>query len=108
MKILHLPIKSKYFWQIYSGSKKIEYREFKPYWQKRIDRSITHIKIKIGYSSQNPSMIIELNHINVENIMHEFFGESEKKVYALHLGNVVEIKNIPQIEKTTGLRISIN
>lgn len=35
MKILHLTLKKKWFDMIASGEKKEEYREIKPYWEKR-------------------------------------------------------------------------
>ena len=35
-KILHLTLHRKWFKQILTGTKKIEYREIKPYWTKRL------------------------------------------------------------------------
>lgn len=36
LKILDLPLKAKWYNMIESGEKKEEYRELKPYWQKRL------------------------------------------------------------------------
>ncbi|MBO6031875.1 MAG: hypothetical protein J6Q22_10580 [Prevotella sp.] len=36
-KMLVLPMKKKWFDMILSGKKKEEYREFKPYWNSRVD-----------------------------------------------------------------------
>ncbi len=35
-KILHLTLHRKWFKQILAGTKKVEYREIKPYWTKRL------------------------------------------------------------------------
>ena len=37
-KMLVLPMKKKWFDMILSGKKKEEYREFKPYWNSRVDK----------------------------------------------------------------------
>ena len=42
MKILHLTIKKKWFDMILSGEKKEEYREIKPYWNRRLLKPIMY------------------------------------------------------------------
>jgi len=55
MKILHLTLKKKWFDLIASGKKTVEYREEKPYWQKRIldelglSKPFDIIRFKNGY-----------------------------------------------------------
>ena len=39
MKILHLTLHRKWFDEILNGTKKIEYRNIKPYWTKRLSDS---------------------------------------------------------------------
>ena len=50
-RVLHLVLKRKYFERIHSGIKTTEYRDFTPYWQKRIEgKHYTHIKFQLGYT----------------------------------------------------------
>ena len=83
-KILHLTLKKRWFDEIASGKKKVEYREIKPYWTKRLlDRDGKPIKydlifFKNGYSRGCPEMIVE------------FKGLRIGKEYELVLGEVLE------------------
>jgi len=68
MKILHLTLKKKWFDLIASGKKKMEYREYKPYWQKRllnVDDTPKHfdiVRFKNGYGDV-PTMDVQFNGI---------------------------------------------
>ncbi len=64
LKVLRLPINNKYFEQIRSGKKVIDYRESKPYWKNRLVEKTTQefkkfdlIEIKNGYSKNAPLII---------------------------------------------------
>lgn len=48
MKILHLPLKKEWYEMIESGIKTEEYREIKPYWEKRL---IDYKALKSDYKS---------------------------------------------------------
>ena len=60
--MLVLPIKKKWFDMIVSGEKKEEYREIKPYYDKRIGYfakgvgEITTLVLRNGYSYKSPSI----------------------------------------------------
>lgn len=90
-KILHLTLKKKWFDLIKSGQKKVEYREIKPYWTKRLtmnDNTIRHydyIVFSNGYRKDSPKLKVEYLGIGVDN-----FGG--KKCYALKLGNILNGK----------------
>ena len=64
-EILHLVLKRKYFERIYNKTKKVEYRDFTPYWSKRLEgKDFTHIKFQLAYSKNPPTMLVEiLEHI---------------------------------------------
>lgn len=70
-KMLHLTLMKKYFDQIAEGSKKIEYRENKPYWQTRLtnpDGTFKHFDIarfKNGYSKKAPVQDKKIHHIEL-------------------------------------------
>jgi len=83
-RILHLTLLRKWFDLIVSGKKTKEYREIKPYWNKRlVGKKFDEIHFKNGYSKNAPFMRVEWKGITKEN------GE-----YAIILGKVLEIKNV--------------
>ena len=91
-KILHLTLHRKWFKQILSGIKKIEYREIKPYWTKRLFDSegnpLRYDKIifKNGYNKDCPIMSLE------------FQGIRKNKQYEILLGKILEKHNIEKLK----------
>jgi hypothetical protein len=89
--ILHL--KGKYFDQIKAGTKTEEYREFKPYWQKRLlGKSYIGIVIMKGYpkfsqmcSDNCMDFKWDPAGITIKEIQHENFGTAPLKVFAIKL-----------------------
>lgn len=81
-KILHLTLFKLYFDQIAKGEKVEEYRDLKPYWEKRLEnKSYDEIWFRNGYSKNAPFMRIE------------FKGcEKRENTYAIILGKILEIK----------------
>jgi hypothetical protein len=72
MKILHLTLHRKWFDEILNGTKKIEYRDIKPYWTKRLfnngkPKKFDEILFRNGYSKNSPKMRIEFLDIRIEN-----------------------------------------
>ena len=99
-KILHLTLKKKWFDLIAQEKKKIEYREIKPYWNKRLTDEIPNndlilrkqfdeIHFKNGYSKDAPFMRVEWLGMGTDIF-------EEKDCYAIHLGKILEIKNYPK------------
>ncbi len=70
-RILHLTLMKKWFDQILEGAKKIEYREIKPYWTKRLfDPNNNAIKFDFilfrnGYSKNCRKMKIEFKGLRI-------------------------------------------
>lgn len=70
-KILHLTLMKKWFDQILEGTKKIEYREIKPYWTKRLfDKNGKSIKFDFilfrnGYSKDCRKMKVEFKGLRI-------------------------------------------
>lgn len=83
MKILHLTLKKKWFDQIAEGIKKVEFRQIKPYWQKRIEgRQYDEIHFRNGYQKNAPFMRVKYLGYCIKN----------DGLYALKLGNILELK----------------
>lgn len=54
MKVLYLPLKKKWFDQIKSGSKLLEYRVRNDYWKKRLEgKSFDKIILTLGYPKRD-------------------------------------------------------
>lgn len=60
MKTLDLHLKKRWYQMIESGEKPEEYREIKPYWEKRlIGKSYTHVRFRYGYTNRCMVFVIE-------------------------------------------------
>ena len=60
MKNLHLTLKKKWFDLIASGEKTVEYREYKPYWEKRlVGKEFQEVHFRNGYRKDSPFMRVE-------------------------------------------------
>lgn len=72
-QILHLPISKKWFDMIVSGNKKVEYRDIKTHWVKRMIGLRSEMEAYIYYTEflealQDPCC----NHSNVEELLYYF------------------------------------
>ena len=84
MKILHLTLFKEYFYKILNGTKVIEYRESKPYWNRIFikNQGYTHVKFRNGYSKNAPEMIVEILFIKPTDC------------WEIHLGQVLNFNHI--------------
>lgn len=87
---LHLNLKREWFDMISQGKKKVEYREIKPYWTKRLfDKDYDTITFSNGYAKNRDQFVIEWKET------HEAFGTIDwgapigKVVYCLVLGEII-------------------
>ena len=92
MKILHLTLHRKWFDMIVSGEKKEEYREIKPYWDRRLSKEYDAILFKNGYQKNAPSVLVELLDVT-KGQGWEDLGAPRHEVYVLRLGRTIEVKN---------------
>ena len=92
MNILHLTLKKKWFDMIASGVKLEEYREIKPYWNKRLmctKQKYTHIKFRNGYNKDSPTLLIEFNRLQSGLGIIEWGAPEREAVYILKLGKIL-------------------
>lgn len=82
MKTLTLTLKRQFFNQIAAGTKKLEYRDIKPYWTQRLEGKVfDEIVFRNGYSKNAPTMRVE------------WLGMTKSKnQYIIELGKVLEIR----------------
>ena|ERR1700751_2771776 len=101
-KILHLTLTKKWFDMILSGEKKEEYREIKPYWEKRFIKNEWEIKtfyfkkiiFRNGYSKNAPQITVECECIEIGKCKADWSYGSIEDHFVIKLGEILETKNI--------------
>lgn len=90
MKILHLTLKKKWFDMIASGHKTEEYREIKPYWQKRLKLGYNYdaVSFRNGYSADAPKMLVECKGVFTGHGVLAW-GALKDPVYIIKLGAIL-------------------
>ena len=108
--ILHLGLKSHWYWMIDSGVKKVEFRERTDYWVARmrnwvkrihIDGKKAIIRFQCGYGRFSPRMtffagdrgegVLFQRMSAADPVQHKELGEFPKDRYALFIGERVEV-----------------
>lgn len=105
MKILELPLKSRWYLMIESGIKPEEYREIKPYWSKRLigfdsplfshrngysqcnAKGYTHVRFRYGYTKR--SMLFKIESIVIGRGNPEWGAPADKSVFIIKHGERV-------------------
>ena len=92
---LHLTLTKNWFDLILSGKKKEEYREIKPYWEKRLKgKTYDKVIFRNGYAANAPQFTIKLKRITKGIGKSEWGAEEGKRYFVLSLGEIINIKNI--------------
>lgn len=85
VKRLHLSLFRKWFDEILSGKKRVEYRDIKPYYDRLLNKDYREVKFINGYGSARPYLVASITKII-----------KSTKYYEIHLGEVLESGNIDQ------------
>lgn len=105
--MLILPTKKKWFDMELSGEKKDEYREIKPYWEKRfikifgeiafvpkphfvapvLESPIEEVMFRNGYSKNSPSFIVKCT-LSVGKGREEWGAEPGKEYFRIHIKEI--------------------
>lgn len=105
-KILFLTLKKEFYDQIKTGVKKSEFREYKPFYIKRLmnpDKSFKNydqILFQNGYQTNAPQMLVEFKGIRIiKEKVSWFYSE---KYFEIELGEIIDsnlpIKNANEFE----------
>jgi hypothetical protein len=88
MNTLHLTLKRKWFEMIYSGEKREEYRECKPYWTKRLSgpKRYDAVQFRNGYGRHSPVMRLELIGLGIGYGRQEWGAPADRVVFVFNLG----------------------
>jgi len=90
---------------IAAGIKKEEYREIKPYWDKRLNKEFDIVRFTNGYNKNSPAIDVELKGITTGQGKTEW-GGTDKDVYILKLGKVLNAEKHIAIPNVWDLVIS--
>ena len=106
MKTLHLNLKAKWYDMIESGIKKEEYREIKPFWEKRFFKNFKHIDengetvytkivkdydvVKFIYGYTKRSMMFKFGNIVINTGNPDWGAEEGVKYFVIKLGERIE------------------
>lgn len=72
--------------EIVAGTKKIEYREMKPYWRKRLEKVCVPFELRLinGMKKRAPKVLVIINRV---------CPDTAERVYELHIAKVVKYSN---------------
>lgn len=88
MKTLHLVLKRKWYEMIESGEKKEEYREIKPYWEKRLlESDFTHVTFQLGYQKNALRMTFCIEDMTFGRGNPNWGAPTDRDVFIIKLGN---------------------
>lgn len=94
---LKLVLKGKWFNMILSGEKKEEYRELKPFWEKRLkEKEFDRVVFYHGYRSDRPYMVLECLGIEAGSGKENWGANPGQKYYVIKLGNILSKSEIFQ------------
>jgi hypothetical protein len=83
-RILDVPIKQKWFDCILRKKKKIEYRDFGPFWKSRLEgRDYDQIRFRNGYATTAPTLYTE--YLGVRK-------NSKTRKYEIRIGRILKQK----------------
>lgn len=86
MTNLDLVLKGHWYDLIANGKKRVEYREIKPYWTRRLfSHPFTHVRLRRGYT--NESMLFEIEKIGRTSAENDL---NLPEVYAISLGTRIK------------------
>lgn len=99
---------------IASGEKKEEYREIKPYWERRLmtsqypsgwkyayggyDAKFKNVVFRLGYAKDAPTMLVRTRFLCIGEAKPEWSDNWPGPVFIIELGEIVSITNYPSIQ----------
>lgn len=82
--ILHLMLKRDPFDRIAKRTKRIEYRDYTPYWRRHLEgREYEVIHFRNGYATKAPELLVEYRGYRVQ-------GKGRNKQFAIRLGRILK------------------
>lgn len=83
LRILHIHVRKEYWLQAQQGIKEEEYREIKPYWTSRLNKSYDLIYYYLGYTKKK--RIFRFDGYKTKLVIHKEWKYKPKEMYAISL-----------------------
>jgi hypothetical protein len=91
MDIITTTLKREWFAKIVDGSKRIEYREIKPYWTSKLRKVNTPFRLVLRNGMSPPIPVLT---VRIDRIVPSPKGKARKGGdYALHIGRVLKVEH---------------
>jgi hypothetical protein len=89
MDAITTTLKRQWFAEIVAGKKRVEYREIKPYWTKRLKRVRMPFKLVLrnGMNPPIPVLTVRIDRITPKP------GSTRSGTYAFHIGRVLRVEH---------------
>jgi hypothetical protein len=90
MDTIATTLKREWFARIVDGSKKIEYREIKPYWTSRLGKVVTPFRLVLRNGMDHPIPVLT---VRIDKIVPSPNGKARRGNYALHIGRILRVEH---------------
>jgi hypothetical protein len=88
--VITTTLKRQWFAKIVAGTKRIEYREIKPYWTRRLRKVRTPFKLVLRNGMNPPIPVLT---VRIDRISPSPNGRRRGGTYALHIGRVLKVEH---------------
>jgi hypothetical protein len=92
MDTITTTLKREWFAKIVDGSKRIEYREIKPYWTSRLSKVTTPFRLVLRNGMDHPIPVLT---VRIDRIVPNPTRKNRRRkgVYALHIGRILKVEH---------------
>ena len=90
MDALTTTLKREWFAKIVDRSKKVEYREIKPYWTRRLRSVSVPFRLVLRNGTTPPIPVLT---VRIDKIVPSPHGKARRGDYALHIGRILKVEH---------------
>lgn len=90
MRTITTTLKREFFAKIVDGSKRVEYREIKPYWTRRLKAVTPPFRLVLRNGMRPPVPVVT---VRIDKIVPDLRGKARRGTYALHIGRVLKVEH---------------
>jgi hypothetical protein len=88
--VITTTLKREWFAQIVAGTKRVEYREIKPYWTTRLRQVRVPFRLVLRNGMSPPIPVVT---VRIDRISPSPKGSKRSGTYALHIGKILRVEH---------------
>lgn len=96
MKRITTTLQGEWFSKIVDGSKRIEYREIKPYWITRVQAATVPSRLVLRNGMLPPVPVVT---VRIDRVVPSPQSKKRSGTYALHIGGILKIEHWDKLTK---------